>query len=273
MKSRKMRIDFKGLNPRWASNDDFSTIINSGSPLATAFEPYLNKIMGRVRDVLPASQERVRRDIDLFIAQEGNHYRVHALFNRELYARYPKLKQFEAELSAAQKDMAESRSLAYNLAYCAGFENLACYQAKFAYERMLSRYDGDRRVSTLFLWHLAEEFEHRSACLDAFAAYSGNYFIRIAGFVAFMRLIIPQDKKMRSYMFEIDRAEMTPERRAESIRYEKAYNRAFAKYVFPRMLKIFLPFYKASKQTAPQALHDALENYEVVAQSPVPLAA
>ena len=105
MTPRRMRIDFNGLNLRWAKNDDFSTIINSGSPLASAFEPYLNKIIARVRDALPASKENVRRDIDLFIAQEGHHYRVHNLFNRELYKRYPKLKHYEAELADAQKRM------------------------------------------------------------------------------------------------------------------------------------------------------------------------
>jgi predicted metal-dependent hydrolase len=262
-----MRIDFKGVNLRWARNYDFSTIINSGSPLASAFEPYLNRIIARVRDALPENKERVRRDIDLFIAQEGHHYRVHNQFNRELYARYPKLKQFESEIAAAQTRMADTRSLAYNMAYCAGFENLACYMAKFTYEKMLPRYEGgDPRVVTLFLWHNAEEYEHRSACSDAFAAYSGNYFIRIAGFIAFMRLIMSTDKKIRKYMFEIDRSEMSPERRAESIRYERDYNRIFAKYVFPRMIKIFMPFYNPAKQNAPDALHDSLKNYDLMSR-------
>jgi len=271
---RRMRIDFKGAPLHWSKVPEFATTMNASSPIASAFEPYLNKVMATVRDTLPAGKEAVRRDIDLFIAQEGHHYRLHNIFNKELYAAYPKLKQFEIELAGAHKQQLVSRSLKFNQAYCVGFENLACYMAKFTFAKARPYYeDSDRRVSTLFLWHNAEEFEHRGACNNALKAISGNYFLRIYGFLASMRRIMSYHKKMGHYMLEVDRATLTPEQRAASIRAEKEYNRRFARYVFPRMLQIFLPFYNPEKQTAPRSLHEALKDYEQLALSPEPLTA
>jgi predicted metal-dependent hydrolase len=269
---RRMRIDFSDVSLRWSKNDDFSTIINSFSPIASAFEPYLNKVMTKVLARLPEDEETVRQDIWLFIAQEGSHYRVHGEFNKQLYARYPKLKEFEAAVAGDLKLNLANNSLKYNLAYCVGFENLATYMAKFTFEELLPYYeDADGRVSTLFLWHNAEEFEHRSACSDAYKALTKDYLTRIRGFVYFMKHLLGYNKKMLEYMFEIDRMSMTPERRAESIQFEKDYNRRYISYVKPRMWKIFLPFYDPGKQTAPKDLFKALDYYGEVAARPVPL--
>ena len=207
---RRLRIDFKGTPMRWAPQADFATIMNASSPLASAFEPYLNKIMARVRDALPASKAKVKENIDLFITQEGHHYRVHNSFNKLLYAAYPDLRQFEVALATELKEQAETASLEYNMAWCCGFENLACYMAKFTFAKALHRYEGaDPRMKTLFLWHNAEEYEHRNACSDAFEALSGRYPLRIRGFVASMKTIMSYHKRMIGHVFEIERASMS----------------------------------------------------------------
>jgi predicted metal-dependent hydrolase len=271
---RKMRIDFKEAPIHWARHSAFSTINNASSPLASAFEPYLNKIMARVRDKLPDSKAKVKANIDLFIAQEGHHYRVHNLYNKKLYAVYPDLRKFEQDLTAELKKQAETESLEYNMAWCCGFENLACYMAKFTFAKGLRYYeDADPRVSTMFLWHNAEEFEHRTACNDAFQALSGGYSLRIRGFLTSMKTIMTYHKNMMAHVFEVDRAKMSPEERADSVRFEKAYNRQFAAYVFPRMTQIFLPNYEPGRQRAPDILHKLLDDYEQLTLKPEPLTA
>ncbi|RYD91159.1 MAG: metal-dependent hydrolase, partial [Sphingomonadales bacterium] len=162
---RNMRIDFADAPLIWSRNQAFATIINAGSAAAVAFEGYLAKVMARARDELGDRNPAVTREIDLFIAQEGHHYRVHKAYNKRLYARYPKARAFEAELSETLRIQLETRSLAYNLAFSAGFENFACYMAKYQFTRGLAYFEGaDRRMATLWLWHAAEEFEHRTAC-------------------------------------------------------------------------------------------------------------
>ena len=56
---RKMHIDFSNTPVHWAPQSAFATINNASSPIASAFEPYLNRIMARVRDTLPASKSKL----------------------------------------------------------------------------------------------------------------------------------------------------------------------------------------------------------------------
>jgi predicted metal-dependent hydrolase len=274
MIARNMRIDFTDAPLLWSKNKTYATMTNAGSPGATAFEPYLNKVMAWARMALDGTRPEIAHDIDLFIAQEGHHYRVHKQFNRLLYERYPRAREFEKELADQLVQQFDTRSLAYNLAYCAGFENFACYMAKFMYARALPWYRGaENRMATLWLWHLAEEFEHRAACSDALNAISGNYFVRIRGFWAFFRQVLPWQKRLVAYMLEVDRTTMTSEERVESIWAKREIDRALARYVFPRMVQILLPFYDPRGQRAPRVMDHALKHFAEVARQRTRLAA
>ena len=135
---RNMRIDFTAADLHWSkSNPPYATATNGGSVGATAFEPYLNKVMAIARDKLGGRNPELHRDINLFIAQEGHHYRVHRALNKRLYQAYPRIREFEEELENELRVQFETRSLEYNLAYCVGFENFACYVAMFMYARAL----------------------------------------------------------------------------------------------------------------------------------------
>ena len=57
--------------------------------------------------------------------------------------------------------MRAKRSLAFNVGYCGGFENAATFSSKYLLERCDSDFAGaDPGGANLFLWHVAEEFEH-----------------------------------------------------------------------------------------------------------------
>lgn len=43
--------------------------------------------------------------------------------------------------------------------------------------------DADPVVTSLVLWHMVEETEHKSVAYDVYQAISGNYFLRIIGLV------------------------------------------------------------------------------------------
>ena len=272
---RNMRIDFTDVDIHWSkSNPAFSTLINAGSISAVPFEIYLNKVMARARDELGGKNAALHRDINLFIAQEGHHYRVHRAYNKVLYQAYPRAREFEDELAASLRKQFETGSLLDNLAFCAGFENFACYISKYQFSKALPFYEGaDRRMATLWQWHSAEEFEHRAACSDALAAISHNYFARVRGLIGFLKLLLPWQNRLVSYMLEVDRGGMTGEQVAESKRLKKEADRSLMTFVFPRMTQILLPFYDPRGQTAPQALHDALIEFERIAAEPRPLAA
>jgi uncharacterized protein len=272
---RNMRIDFTDVDVHWSkSNPAFSTLINAGSFSAVPFEIYLNKVMARARDELGGKNPELHRDINLFIAQEGHHYRVHRGYNKVLLQTYPRARDYEEELGEALRVQFETKPLVDNLAFCCGFENFACYISKYQFSKALPFYEGaDRRMAALWQWHSAEEFEHRAACSDALAAISSNYFKRVRGLIGFLKLLLPWQNRIVGYMLEVDRKGMTEAEVAQSKRQKKEADRSLMTFVFPRMTQILLPFYDPRGQTAPQALHDALLEYEKIAAEPRPMAA
>lgn len=272
IKPRRMRINFENVPMHWATEPTFSTFINSGSILASSLEPYMNRVMAKAREVLPPEKAHVRETIDHFIAQEGHHYRVHAGLNKQLFKVYPKLREFE---EAMKKDMAEaekSQSLLHNLGWCVAFENVAMYIALLNYNRIdLFRNSRDRRIAILFLWHTAEEFEHRSACHDVFGALSNSYFLRIKTLLVFSKFFGAWNDRIVSYMLEVDRASMSPEELERSIRFEKWYKRLLFRSVTLNMSQILLPFYDPGKKKAPPLLERALKEFDGMVMMPEPV--
>ena len=272
MKPRQLRIDFTGVPLAWSRNPEFAAILNSGSPLTSAVEPYLNIVMSRVRDALPDSHGELKRQVDIFIRQEACHYRLHDSFNRELYAAgYPGLKDLADQLKADLKEMLESRSLVWNLAYCTAFENLATFMAKFWFGMADDLLEGaDPRGVAMWKWHMAEEFEHRTVCHSALTVLSGRYVTRVRGLIDMMRHLTPYKKMAAAIVLGQDRAAMTPAELAESIAREKAYDRRFERYMMRRLAGIFRPYYDPADHPTPRGVDQALLAYETIAASPEP---
>lgn len=272
MKPRHLRIDFTGVPLAWARNAEFAAILNSGSPLTSAVEPYLNIVMSRARDALPDRHAALKQQVDIFIRQEAFHYRLHDAFNRELYAAgYAGLKELADQLKADLKAMLETRSLVWNLAYCTAFENLATFMAKFWFGMADDLLEGaDPRGAALWKWHMAEEFEHRTVCHSALTVLSGSYVVRVRGLVAMMRHLTPYRKKAVAIVLGQDRAGMSPAELAASIAREKAYDRRFERWLMRRLVGIFRPGYDPADHPTPPGVTEALAAYEEIARSERP---
>lgn len=263
IKPRRMRINFDNVPMHWATEPTFSTFINSGSILASSLEPYMNRVMAKAREILPPEKAHVRETIDHFIAQEGHHYRVHAGLNKQLFKVYPRLREFEEQMKKEMLEAEKSQSLLHNLGWCVAFENVAMYIALLNYNRIdLFRNSRDRRIAILFLWHTAEEFEHRSACHDVLGALSNSYLLRIKTLFVFSKFFGAWNDKIVSYMLEVDRASMSPEELKRSIDFEKWYKGLLFRSVTLNMAQILLPFYDPGKKKAPPLLERALKEFD-----------
>jgi predicted metal-dependent hydrolase len=248
---RNPKINFTAALPHWAPNPAFAQIINAGSTSLPHVEPYLNKVMAAAAKEI--DDPRLKQDIALFMAQEGNHYRQHKLFNKQLYPRYPGLAALEAELGHDLATMLQERSLKFNASYCEGFESLGIIHAEFFFEQIDDLLAGaDSRVVDLWKWHLAEEFEHRSVCYEVHYALGSGYFARIGGFLYAMRHLGAYGKRVAEYLMSVDRETMTPDDRARSRRAAKRYNRRFLRFAWPRLLAVLSPFYNPRKRRAPR---------------------
>lgn len=261
--SRWPKFDFEKADVVWSQNPECAMVWNAMSTSAPIVEPWLNRVMMAARKTLQPKDGALKAEIDEFVRQESNHYRMHNEFNVQLkkfgyVIAARKDRAFQDEL----RDLLKGKSLAFNAAYCAGFENFTLFSSKFMFEEAGDLFkEGDLAGSDMWLWHMAEEYEHRSVCHDVFAAVSGNYFMRIYGLVySFIHLNGHVGSRTKAFLKQY-REGMAAEERAASVKREKAYNRRYLKYFIPRMLAILLPFYDPGKSKASPKLAAALARY------------
>lgn len=264
---RKPKFEVESAPLIWARIPEFAQYWNGASFTAPHIEPHLNILMQKCQKQLEGKDPELHQQIDTFVRQESAHYRLHLRFNNRMQAHGYDLKPLEMQFKSELAHFMKNRSLAFNVAYCAGFENFTMYTAKYAYEAAIDLFEGaDARGADLFLWHLAEEFEHRVVCHRAFAAISGNYFLRIYGLLYAFVHFGGWTKKFVAAVMDQYRRGMTPAERKASIAREKALTRRMNRYALPQLLAIFRPYYDPQKYLSPPNLHAALDRYTAQAQ-------
>jgi len=237
---RRMDFEFpEDMDPVFMDGDaarSFSTI--GLSLLLPYLEPYLIRTMKLAKQQI--SDPKLIDDLERFSAQEGQHYRMHIKFNKALSRQgYPKLEEFEKELSDDYLRFSNTRSLRFNLAYAEGFEALTTAGALFSFQHEQLG-DPDSPVTDLFAWHTIEEFEHRTVAFDVYDEVCGGYFYRLfAGLYAqfhFLRFV----RRVSRYMLEIRPSEpATPEQK----RKRRVQSWRGLRYGLPLVLRTYLPWY------------------------------
>lgn len=258
---RKPEIQLSDGELIWSRIPEFSLAYNGYSVVIPYVEFYLNSVMNEVKDGYCESKPALREDLNQFIKQEVQHARFHMRYNKRMFdLNIEGLPELVEEIQADLKKFRETKSLAFNVGYCAGFECIATFDSVYLYEECDDYFDGaDPHGANLLLWHVAEEFEHRCVCHDAFRTVSGNYFTRIYALVyafihvggAFMR---SEELILAHYLK--DKPESV---RKASIKQSKKLFWRQIRYVAPRMLKIFLPGYNPARLRVPKRINAALD--------------
>lgn len=180
---RKITIDFDDARIDWnPAGPEFSHIFNAFSALAASLEPFLIKVMRQCSDDLPEGMDDLRQDIERFNAQEGRHHRMHSKFNKVLYAAGYDLADAEARLKADYDRFLTKRGRKFSLAYSEGFETLGPALSGFFFDRTPELMEQwDEPTTFLWLWHVAEEYEHRAVVNSTWHELYGGYWYRIYG--------------------------------------------------------------------------------------------
>lgn len=250
----------------WPENPEVSVEYNAMSTSAPIVEPWLNRVMVKCRKEISDDRPDLKKDIDDFVRQESNHYRMHQGFNKFLdEAGYTIPKHFDDEFEESLRELLKTKSLPFLSAYCAGFENYTLFSSQFLFEDAKDLFkEGDNGIGDLWLWHFAEEYEHRKVCHDVFANISGNYFTRVYGLIfSFVQLSKHVNRRIKHFM-EQYRATLTPEEREISEKRYKAYQKRYMRFFLPRMAKILIPFYDPGKAPPSPGLEAALERYSAL---------
>ena len=151
-----------------------------------AFPPTERFFIGAVRDYLDrVSDPALREQVTGFIHQEAMHNKVHLECNAMLARHYPNCRRAE------QISIVTFRALGrlprwFRLSLSSALEHFTSMVAD-----TLLRYPDDFRqivpaeIADMWLWHAAEETEHKSVCFDVHRAVLGSgplsYLNRIVG--------------------------------------------------------------------------------------------
>lgn len=177
---RRLLVDLKTPLPRrWNGGDAFRTAFFDALSMSfPAGEQFFIDSMKRGLAALPPETGlALAAEVRAFIGQEATHRRVHALFNEHLTAQ-GFTNRWEPRIRRRQEQLAEMGPR-NGLAVTAATEHLTALFADhlMAHPELLA--GAQPRLAQLWLWHSAEESEHRSTAFDLYRALGGNDVWRV----------------------------------------------------------------------------------------------
>ena len=186
MEVRKVELDFSDAKVYWNPADpEYCQLLNAISSMLPELEGLLIKAVRGNLDRLPSTTaEDFRRDVRLFVAQEGRHSKMHKKFNDRLVAEgYTWLPAAIKGMSADFDRFIDQKGLKFALAYSEGFETFGPLVSTFFFEKAgVLMADWDEPTTYLWLWHFAEEYEHRTVCNYLYREIYDDYPYRIYAF-------------------------------------------------------------------------------------------
>jgi hypothetical protein len=171
---RRVALEYPDdLDPCWNRRfPEFAHAANGISLLMPYAEPYFVR---SARSALDQLDDPLRTQTRAYIDQEREHHRQHRRFNDLVAARYPGIGRIEQWMRRTYGWLGRTRSQRFNLAFAAGSETIAFALARWVEKHAGQLFtDADAEPATLFMWHLAEEIEHKSAAFEVYEAVDGS---------------------------------------------------------------------------------------------------
>lgn len=194
IKVRKLTFEYPDdITAHWnPAHPEWSQVVNASSMLMPYLEPFL---IDSVREAMPRiTDPEILAEAKGYCGQEAQHFKQHARFNQLVrQAGYRAAQANESEMEAAYERM-RSWPLGRRLAYAAGFETMALAIGHMLVALREDLFEGaDPAVSSLVLWHFAEELEHKRSAYYVYQHVDGHWGRRVYGLlhcmVHSMRLI------------------------------------------------------------------------------------
>ena len=158
----------------WCAGDAFRTALfnalSMSFPVGEQF--FIDSVRNGLKALPSAKQEQFRTEVQGFIGQEATHRRLHALYNAQL----EKLGLENRWEPRARKrlQLLDGIDARHAVAITAANEHFTAILADWMLHNADMLGDRDARLKTLWLWHSAEESEHKSTAFDVYRALGGN---------------------------------------------------------------------------------------------------
>jgi len=247
MQLRKVQLDFTDAKVIFAEDQpEYCHVFAGFSSVTHHLENFLMKAVRDARTSLSGVDESLSRDVDIFCQQEGWHSRLHAQFNEKLVREgYP----WVAARSDRMKDdfdrFLKSKGSRFCLAYAEGFETIGPIMSTFIFERVSDLMnDWDEPTVYLWVWHFAEEYEHRTVCNRLYNCVHGDYFPRIYGLWYALVHLFGYSIRVANNMItaDVEAGRIKGGRLRSRIRFARTLVKLFS-FVIPRLVRSMSPHY------------------------------
>jgi predicted metal-dependent hydrolase len=185
---RRLLIDLKTPFARhWAGGDAFVSAwfnaLSMSFPVGEQF--FIDSVRLGAEALPPEARAALAGEIQGFIGQEATHRRVHTLFNEQLAAQGHDNRW--AERATRRLRRMEGLNPRHWVAATAATEHITAIFADWMLANPQVLAGAEPRLATLWMWHAAEESEHRSTAFDLYRALGGNEvwrrrFMRVVSF-------------------------------------------------------------------------------------------
>ena len=180
---RRLLIDLDAPVPRhWFGGDAFRTAIFNALSMSFPFgeQFFMDSVRSGLKALPPALQEKFASEAQGFIGQEATHRRIHALFNGQI-EKHGLVNHWEARARERLKIVADFHPRHW-LAITAATEHFTAVFADWLLSNPELFEGSEERFKTMWLWHSAEESEHKCTAFDLYLALGGSHQWRLTWF-------------------------------------------------------------------------------------------
>jgi predicted metal-dependent hydrolase len=180
---RRLLIDLQSPFARdWCGGDAFATAFFNALSMSFPFgEQFFIDAMRRALQTASAqTRETCQAEVRGFIGQEATHRRIHSLFNAHLDGQGLQ-DDWTPRAMARMRPLAEADPR-HAMAITAATEHFTAVFATWLLAHPEVLEGAEPRLRTMWLWHSAEELEHRCVAFDLYQALDGSHEWRVKWF-------------------------------------------------------------------------------------------
>jgi predicted metal-dependent hydrolase len=172
---RRLLIDLQSpFSRNWCGGDAFSTAFFNALSMSFPFgeQFFIDAVRNTVATLPPEAQDKHRAEVRGFIGQEATHRRIHSLFNNHLESQG--LVDGWTARASKRLTLMENADPRHALAVTAATEHFTAMFAEWLLAHPQVLEGAEPRLRTMWLWHSAEELEHKSVAFDIYKAAGGS---------------------------------------------------------------------------------------------------
>jgi len=180
---RRLLIDLEAPVARhWLGGDAFKTALFNALSMSFPFgEQFFIDAVRKGMQTLPEAEQRRRAgETQGFIGQEATHRRIHSLFNSQI-EKHGLINHWEPRARERLKQIADLNPRHW-LAITAATEHITAIFADWMLSHPELLDGSEDRLKTMWLWHSAEESEHKCTAFDLYLALGGSHDWRVTWF-------------------------------------------------------------------------------------------